>query len=128
MNQYVTGFIKRSAKFIGLFFFLISVQISISAQAIKVEIVSKGNGYQLMRGGEPYFIKGAGGGGDRKPPNSPIEECILSSEGKQAIIRLPKEPKRYRIFVYVYDNSGRSATANVPVLIHDNDVDAIKKL
>lgn len=69
-----------------------------------------------------------GVGGDREPPNSPIEECILSSEGKQAIIRLPEEPKHYRIFMYVYDNSGRSATANVPVLVHDSDVDAINKL
>ena len=28
-----------------------------------MEIVSRGNGYQLIRGGEPYFIKGAGSGG-----------------------------------------------------------------
>ncbi|RZM25294.1 MAG: DUF4434 domain-containing protein [Pedobacter sp.] len=29
--------------------------------AIKVAVVKKGTGYQLMRGGKPYFIKGAGG-------------------------------------------------------------------
>lgn len=28
---------------------------------VKVEVVKSGSGYQLFRGGQPYFIKGAGG-------------------------------------------------------------------
>ncbi|WCT10202.1 hypothetical protein [Mucilaginibacter jinjuensis] len=32
-----------------------------SAKPIKVTIVKKGDGYTLLRGGKPYFIKGAGG-------------------------------------------------------------------
>lgn len=31
-----------------------------SSSAVKVEVVSSDNGYQLVRGGEPYHIKGAG--------------------------------------------------------------------
>lgn len=30
---------------------------------IKVEIIEENGGYSIVRGGEPYFIKGAGGGG-----------------------------------------------------------------
>lgn len=31
------------------------------AQAVKVEVIKTDNGYGLLRGGEPYYIKGAGG-------------------------------------------------------------------
>jgi hypothetical protein len=31
------------------------------AQVVPVEIVKKDNGYQLLRGGEPYYVKGVGG-------------------------------------------------------------------
>ena len=30
------------------------------AQPVKVEIIQNDNGYQLLRGGQPYYIKGAG--------------------------------------------------------------------
>jgi hypothetical protein len=33
---------------------------SISAQPVKVEIIENDTGYELLRGGEPYYIKGAG--------------------------------------------------------------------
>lgn len=33
----------------------------VSAQAIPVEVVNTGSGWTLMRNGEPYYIKGAGG-------------------------------------------------------------------
>jgi hypothetical protein len=35
--------------------------IEISAQAIPVEVVQTENGWTLLRGGEPYYIRGAGG-------------------------------------------------------------------
>lgn len=60
-----------------------------------------------------------GVGGDREPSNSPIENSILSAKGEEAVVQLPPLPGRYRIFVYVYDDSGRSATANLPILVHD---------
>ena len=35
------------------------------AAAIKTEVVKSGNGFQLMRGGKPFLIKGGGGGGPK---------------------------------------------------------------
>src|SRR5690606_18056851 len=32
-----------------------------SSGAVKVEVKKSGSGFQLLRGGKPYFIKGAGG-------------------------------------------------------------------
>jgi len=60
-----------------------------------------------------------GVGGDREPSNPPIDNSILSSQGKEAVVQLPQLPGRYRIFVYVYDNGGRAATANVPILVRE---------
>ena len=37
-----------------------STESEIPMQPVKVEIVSTDNGYQLLRGGEPYIIRGAG--------------------------------------------------------------------
>ncbi len=34
---------------------------TVSAAAVKVQLVKTGGGWQLLRGGKPYFIKGAGG-------------------------------------------------------------------
>ncbi len=44
-----------------LFFAFIIQSLLVSAQAIKVEVVSKDGQFTLERGGEPYYIKGAGG-------------------------------------------------------------------
>ena len=41
--------------------FLVVFYGSIYAAPIAVKIVKNENGYQLLRGGEPYYIKGAGG-------------------------------------------------------------------
>lgn len=38
-----------------------SICFAANAKPIKVTIVKKGSGYVLLRGGKPYFIKGAGG-------------------------------------------------------------------
>lgn len=43
-----------------LFIFLLIHTVSF-AQVVPVEIIKKGNSFQLMRGGEPYYIKGVGG-------------------------------------------------------------------
>ena len=40
---------------------LVAVGGSASAAAVKVQLVKTGGGWQLLRGGKPYFIKGAGG-------------------------------------------------------------------
>lgn len=49
-----------------LCFLLVSVELSqaqTSLKPVKVEIRKDGNTYQFIRGGEPYFVKGAGGTG-----------------------------------------------------------------
>ena len=40
---------------------LLLVLSFISASAVKVEVVANGDGYQLLRDGQPYYINGAGG-------------------------------------------------------------------
>ncbi|MEO1512771.1 MAG: glycoside hydrolase family 2 TIM barrel-domain containing protein, partial [Planctomycetota bacterium] len=40
---------------------LAALASSVAAQPIKTEIVEAGGKYQLLRGGEPYFVNGAGG-------------------------------------------------------------------
>ncbi len=50
-------------KYFKILLFLISLFISgaVCAQAIKVEVEATENGWMLLRDGEPYYIKGAGG-------------------------------------------------------------------
>lgn len=38
---------------------------SANGQAVKVELVRDGQGWSMLRGGEPYFVKGAGGSADK---------------------------------------------------------------
>ena len=42
-------------------FILLILHTVAFAQVVPVEIVKKDNGYQLLRGGEPYYVKGVGG-------------------------------------------------------------------
>lgn len=42
-------------------FILLLLHTVAFAQVVPVEIVKKDNGFQLLRGGEPYYIKGVGG-------------------------------------------------------------------
>ena len=50
----------RSITIFSLLFSILAIP-SLSAQAIKVEIVKKGESWQLLRDGQAYYIKGAGG-------------------------------------------------------------------
>jgi hypothetical protein len=47
--------------FLGL-----TVSASLSAEPIDVRVVKTDGGYQLLRGGKPYLIKGAGGSGSKE--------------------------------------------------------------
>jgi len=51
------SFLKKALQFAGLFFLVSSA----SAEPIPVELRQTDSGWQLLRGGEPYFVKGAGG-------------------------------------------------------------------
>lgn len=44
-----------------IFFLVFVTHLSVHAQPIKVEVVEKDGQFTLVRGGEPYYIKGAGG-------------------------------------------------------------------
>jgi hypothetical protein len=48
-------------QFLTLFFVMILLAGSSYGQAIKVEVAQNEDGYYLTRGGEPYYIRGAGG-------------------------------------------------------------------
>jgi hypothetical protein len=54
-------------------------------------------------------------GGDEEKSTPSIEGAVLSSDKNQAVIQLPAKPRNYRIFVYVYDDKGHAATANLPI-------------
>ena len=56
-------------------------------------------------------------GGDHEEATPPIEGAVVSSDGSSAVIQTPKRAGKYRIFVYVYDDNGSAATANVPIWV-----------
>jgi hypothetical protein len=56
-------------------------------------------------------------GGDFRPNLPEIEGVVLEGRGDGARLRMPEEPGPYRLFVYVYDEAGNAATANVPLLV-----------
>jgi hypothetical protein len=58
-------------------------------------------------------------GGDWEAPAALIEGAVTEASGKTAVVRLPKQPGKYRIFVAVRDAAGAAATANVPVLVSE---------
>ena len=62
-------------------------------------------------------LKGEQIGGDYRAMIPDIEEAIIESRADRAIIRMPDEPGSYRLFLYAYDNAGKAATANVPLLV-----------
>jgi len=58
-----------------------------------------------------------GTGGDREDRIPPIEGAIELAVNATAIINLPQEEGNYRIFIYVFDPSGKVATANLPIKV-----------
>lgn len=56
-------------------------------------------------------------GGDFEPLEPPIEGAVLTSAAHQAVLQLPRQPGRYRVFVYARDGHGGGATANTPILV-----------
>jgi hypothetical protein len=56
-------------------------------------------------------------GGDFRPNLPEIEGVVLEGRGDGARLRMPEEPGPYRLFLYVYDEAGNAATANVPLLV-----------
>ena len=57
-------------------------------------------------------------GGDWEPGVKPLEGAVVSTsdEGRHAVLQLPSQPGKYRIFVYAHDGHGNATTANVPLL------------
>lgn len=56
---------------------------------------------------------GEGGDAEAVPPIYP--ESILKADLQRAEVKLPREAGNYRVFVYVRDDHGGGATANLPV-------------
>ena len=56
-------------------------------------------------------------GGDYRPSAPEIEGAVIESRADGARVRMPDEPGAYRLFVYAWDEGGKAATANVPLLV-----------
>jgi len=56
-------------------------------------------------------------GGDYRAMIPDIEGAIIESSSEHALVRMPEYPGSYRLFLYVYDDAGKAATANVPILV-----------
>jgi hypothetical protein len=56
-------------------------------------------------------------GGDREEPPPAHPEAVIASDGVTAVIETPEQAGAYRVFVYVLDDKGNAATANVPILV-----------
>ncbi len=61
-------------------------------------------------------------GGDFRPDLPPIDGAVLRSTVDEATVRLPDEPGAYRLFYTVYDDAGKAATANLPLLVEGERV------
>jgi hypothetical protein len=62
---------------------------------------------------------GATGGG-YEPPSVPIAGAVLAASRDTAVIQLPADTNKYRIFCYVKDPEGSAATVNCPILVNNN--------
>ena len=56
-------------------------------------------------------------GGDFRPDLPEVEGAVIEASAEGATVRLPTDPGPYRLFLYAYDDSGRAATANIPLLV-----------
>jgi hypothetical protein len=56
-------------------------------------------------------------GGDFRAMLPDIEDAILENRTDGARIRMPEQPGPYRLYLYINDDEGNAATANVPLLI-----------
>ncbi len=56
-------------------------------------------------------------GGDSKPRLPEVAGAIVAADAGGARVRMPEEPGPYRLFLYVYDEAGNAATANLPLLV-----------
>ncbi len=56
-------------------------------------------------------------GGDYRPTLPAVEGTILDGRADGATVRMPDAPGPYRLFVYAWDDTGKAATANVPLLV-----------
>jgi len=57
-------------------------------------------------------------GGDFRPMLPDIEGAVLKGSRTGATLRMPEDPGAYRVFLYIYDDAGKAATANLPLLVN----------
>lgn len=50
-------------------------------------------------------------------PLEPLAGLVTPTGRQQALVRMPSQPGRYRLFARVYDGHGGVGTANIPVLV-----------
>jgi hypothetical protein len=56
-------------------------------------------------------------GGDYRPMLPEVEGVVIEGDKDGARLRMPEEPGPYRLYLYVYDDSGNAATANIPLQV-----------
>lgn len=62
-------------------------------------------------------------GGDRAPSPPTFPGAIVTADAQGAELRMPDQPGKYRLFVFVRDDHGGAAVANVPLLVEGRAAD-----
>jgi hypothetical protein len=56
-------------------------------------------------------------GGDFRPDVPDVDGAVVAQTVADVQVNMPTKPGKYRLFYYVYDEHGRAATANMPILV-----------
>jgi hypothetical protein len=59
-----------------------------------------------------------GHGGDQERVPEALETLVQDPAAAEAKLTAPREPGAYRLFVYVYDENGGAAHANIPFYVN----------
>ena len=100
------------------------IQIDGSAQVGPGKVVDVSTQLSDPEGGElriEWVLRAESGeyltGGDYRPPMPDIDGAVTEGRADGARVQMPENPGPYRLFVYAWDDAGKAATANVPMLV-----------
>ena len=100
------------------------IEVAGSTQLEPGQVIDVGTTLVDPEGGElrvEWILRADSGdyltGGDVRPAMPDIEGAVIESRVDGAQVKMPEDPGAYRLFVYAWDDGGKAATANVPLLV-----------